>query len=140
MRKESALAVAVLLVTNLLHAHGGKPWPAPASAKKRKNPVAVTMLSLKEGAKLYREHCLVCHGEKGDGNSPWREKMPIDAADFTDTHMMGEMTDGEIFWKLSTGRELMPPFEKQLSERQRWHLVNYLRTLAREKSSDRHAH
>lgn len=135
MRGELVLGAVVLLAASLLHAHGGKPWPAPEAAKKRKNPVAATPLSLQVGAKLYRENCLVCHGEKGDGNGPWREKMPLDPPDFTDVHMMGEMSDGEIFWKVSTGRELMPGFQKQLSERQRWCLVNYLRTLVGDNSS-----
>ncbi len=54
----------------------------------------------------------------------------VKPADFTDPHMIGEMPEGEIFWKISEGRRPMPSFKKQLTEEQRWQLVNYLRTLA----------
>lgn len=107
-----------------------KPWPVPAAAKARKNPVAATEASVREGARMYRQLCLICHGEKGDGHGPWRDRMATDPSDFTDARRMGVMTDGELFWRLSKGRGLMPGFEKQLNERQRWNLANYLRTLA----------
>jgi len=44
--------------------------------------------------------------------------------------MMEEMTDGEIFYKISEGRRPMPSFKKRLTEEQRWQLVNYVRTFA----------
>jgi mono/diheme cytochrome c family protein len=40
------------------------------------------------------------------------------------------MTDGEIFWKMTEGRKPMPSFKKQLTDEQRWQLVNFLRTFA----------
>ena len=55
----------------------------------------------------------------------------VKPADLTDAHMMSEMTDGEIFWKISEGRQPMPSFKKQLSEEQRWQMVHYLRTFAK---------
>jgi mono/diheme cytochrome c family protein len=42
---------------------------------------------------------------------------------------MKDVTDGELFWKMSKGRGVMPAWEDQFSETQRWELVNYLRTL-----------
>ncbi len=140
MRRVVAAVLAALVASCLAWPHGGKPWPMPAAAKKRKNPVAVSPESVWEGARLYLLHCLVCHGEKGDGQGPWRDKLPLDPADFTDAHMMSEMTDGEIFWKLSTGRELMPAFKDKLTPAQRWHLVNFLRSLAKEKPAEKHSH
>jgi len=52
----------------------------------------------------------------------------VQPADFTDAHMMGEMTDGEIFYKITEGRKPMPSFKKRMTEEQRWQLVNYVRT------------
>jgi mono/diheme cytochrome c family protein len=43
--------------------------------------------------------------------------------------MMKKATDGELFWKITEGRPPMPSYEHQLSETQRWQLVNYLREL-----------
>jgi hypothetical protein len=41
-------------------------------------------------------------------------------------------TDGELFTWLSKGvpGTAMPPFEAQLSETDRWHVVNYIRGFA----------
>ena len=49
-------------------------------------------------------------------------------ANFTDAHMMSEMSDGELFYKMTEGREPMPSFRRQLTEEQRWQLVHYIRT------------
>ena len=48
-----------------------------------------------------------------------------------DVHAMDRITDGELFWKISHGRRPMPAFQDKLTERERWQLVDYIRTLAR---------
>ena len=136
MRRLSKLALAAvvpLLFAGLLYGHSKKPWPVPAAAKARKNPVAATAESLAAGAKLFQRNCAVCHGETGDGKGPWQDILTTQPGNFTDASRMAEHTDGELFWKISTGREQMPAFEKKLSEQKRWQLVNYLRALARSK-------
>ena len=54
----------------------------------------------------------------------------LDAAmpDLSDPKMW-KQSDGSMFYKITEGREPMPPAEN-LDEEQRWHLVNYVRTLA----------
>ena len=49
-------------------------------------------------------------------------------ADWTSGTVQAD-TDGELFWKISTGRGAMPPW-KQLSENDRWAVVRSIRTLA----------
>jgi len=41
-------------------------------------------------------------------------------------------TDGELFWKISEGREAMPGW-KSISEKERWALVHHIRSLAGKK-------
>ncbi len=125
----------VLVGTSLLLAQGAKPWPVPEKAKRRTNPVTATPDSIKEATLLFLGNCFVCHGAKGDGNGPQAGKLPRKPADFNDLKTMNDLTDGEIFWRMSTGRDPMPSFANKLNERQRWHLVNYLRTLAKGKPS-----
>jgi hypothetical protein len=48
--------------------------------------------------------------------------------------MMSAETDGEVFWKISTGRPPMPTWQT-LTETQRWELVNYIRTFAAKPSA-----
>lgn len=123
------LALAPALATWAV-AHGKKDWPAPEEAKKLKNPLAVTDASLAAAKAVFLDNCAQCHGEGGKGDGPEAPMYDVKPADFTDAHMMGEMTDGEIFWKISEGRRPMPEFKKRLTEEQRWQLVNYVRTFA----------
>jgi len=37
--------------------------------------------------------------------------------------------DGSLFWQITEGRKPMPSFKKDLSEEQRWQVINYVRTL-----------
>lgn len=140
MKTALKAASALLLGCGLLLAHGAKPWAVPEKARKRKNPLAATAESLRQGAALYQSNCLVCHGGAAQGDGPWVEKLMTKPANLADPQMMSEMTQGEIFWKISKGRDEMPRFEKQLSDEPRWHLVNCLRTFAREAKGDSGAH
>ena len=108
------------------------PWLAPASEKDVKNPVPAGPESLARGRDLFEKYCLACHGEKGDGKGPLAIRLHFTAADLTDAVGMTRQADGEIFWKISTGRDPMPSFKKDkgLPDAQIWDLVNHVRTLA----------
>ncbi|HEV2102703.1 MAG TPA: cytochrome c, partial [Candidatus Acidoferrum sp.] len=49
---------------------------------------------------------------------------------FTDSKITDAMTDGEIFWKITTGNRPMPSYKDRLTENDRWELVSFLRTFA----------
>jgi mono/diheme cytochrome c family protein len=112
-------------------AHTESGWTVPAEAKNLKNPVPVNETTLAAGKALYADKCAECHGEKGDGKGPQAETYSVAPSDFTDVQVMSEMTDGEIFWKITEGRRPMPGFKRQFSDEQRWQLVNYLRTFSK---------
>jgi mono/diheme cytochrome c family protein len=107
-----------------------QPWYAPKQAKELKNPVAVTSQALKSAGALYQQNCVICHGKTGASNGPAAGSLPQKPANFTDEKVMRTTTDGELFWKITTGRAPMPSWEDRLSEAERWQLVNYLRMLA----------
>ena len=121
--------VAVLILAGWVSAHDEK-WVAPPEAKKLKNPVAPNADNLSAAHAIYMDKCANCHGEKGLGDGPEAAMYDVQPSNLADAHMMSEMTDGEIFWKIGEGSKPMPSFKKQLSDEQRWQLVNYLRTLA----------
>lgn len=108
-----------------------RPWVAPQRVKLVKNPIKATPKALADAEPLFRLNCAGCHGENGDGNGPASVVLPRKAANFTDVKTMSTMTDGELFWKMSTGRAPMPAWKELLPVKQRWELVNYLRTFAR---------
>jgi mono/diheme cytochrome c family protein len=122
------IAIAALFFAGWAAAHD-KDWPVPPAAAKVKNPIAPTPDNLAAAKAIYMDKCANCHGEKGAGDGPEADMYTPAPASFTDVHMMSEMTDGEIFWKMTEGRKPMPSFKKQLTDEQRWQLVNYVRTL-----------
>jgi mono/diheme cytochrome c family protein len=123
------MAVVALLFAGWTAARD-KDWPVPPDAAKVKNPVAATPDNLEAAHAIYLDKCAGCHGDKGAGDGPQADMFTPAPAAFTDAHMMGEMTDGEIFWKMTEGRKPMPSFKRSLTDEQRWQLVNFLRTLA----------
>jgi mono/diheme cytochrome c family protein len=102
-------------------------WKAPPEAKGLRNPVKPTVTSLQRGRELYRTHCAKCHGLGGLGDGPSVGSLRTQGG--LNLTILGSETDGEIFWKISVGRGDMPPWELVLPPEDRWHIVNYLRTL-----------
>lgn len=105
-----------------------KPWIADASAKNLKNPIASDKSSIKKGKALYTIRCVICHGETGIGDGPGARALNPKPANHTSDKVQDE-SDGELFWKISEGRGAMIGWKLILSEEDRWHLVNYIRTL-----------
>ena len=112
-------------------------WELPEDADKTKNPVASTPESVTKGKELYLErtkgNCIFCHGETGSGNEANLPRLRRKPADLSNKERMTAITDGEAFWKISKGIQgIMPAGDKRMSEEERWHVVNYVRTLAKE--------
>jgi mono/diheme cytochrome c family protein len=103
-------------------------WSAPAAEAQKKNPVAATESSLAAGGKIYSKTCFMCHGKTGDADGPAVIELNIHPAKLSDPKLATE-SDGSLFWKITTGKKPMPAFGKRFSETDRWHLVNYVRTL-----------
>jgi mono/diheme cytochrome c family protein len=124
------LVLSLMAVVAVVFAHEKTGWVAPESAKKMKNPIKATRVSIEKGNEIYDKKCALCHGVKGDGKGPVSSGLNPKPADFTKSH--GEkMTDGEHFWKITTGKGGMPSFRRDLTEEERWHVINYINTLGR---------
>ena len=112
-------------------------WELPADADKKKNPVASSPESIAKGKELFetpRKGCVFCHGQTGAGNEANLPQLRRKPADLTNKERMTKITDGEVFWKITLGIPgIMPGREKAMSEEERWHVVNYVRTLAVDK-------
>lgn len=123
------LAVATMIATVVVGASVAAvlaqgEWKAPADAKAVKNPVK----GVGNAAKNIETNCVTCHGPKGKGDGAAAAALPPPKpADWTSAKVQSE-TDGELFWKISNGRGAMPPW-KHLPEKDRWEIVNYIRTL-----------
>lgn len=115
-------------------------WELPEDADKTKNPTEATPESVAKGKELYHErmkgNCVFCHGDTGAGNQTSIDsgRLRRKPADISNKERMAAMTDGELFWKVTKGiNGIMPAGERRMNEEERWHVVNYIRTLAKDK-------
>ena len=94
------------------------------------NPVPADPASVTRGAQLFATHCAMCHGPKGEGNGQLAALLANPPANLTLPVVQNKL-DGSLFLTLSfgvTGR--MPALNENLLVRERWDVVNFLRTLA----------
>lgn len=93
------------------------------------NPVTADDISLARGEQLFNINCVICHGQagKGDGTvAPFFEYKPADLSSV----IVQSQSDGAIFLTISNGvAGRMPPLNENLNVRDRWDVVNYVRTL-----------
>lgn len=115
-------------------------WSAPAAEKARSNPVPISRDGLMAAAEIYRENCAVCHGAEGQGDGP--AAADLDHAPANLFAMAQSHADGDLRWKIATGRGEMPGWAEVLSDEQIWMLVHYMKTLpafhVAKRAGDRH--
>ncbi|MCI0395417.1 MAG: copper resistance protein CopC [Chloroflexi bacterium] len=96
------------------------------------NPIPPNADSLATGQALYEERCLPCHGPTGAGDGPVGRTLNPPPADLTRHTAPGVHPDSRLYNWITNGfpDSVMPAFKDTLSDEERWHLVNYIRTLA----------
>jgi mono/diheme cytochrome c family protein len=93
------------------------------------NPVPADQASLERGAELFSINCVLCHGTGGKGDGPVASHLKNKPFDLTSFPIRSFQDDG-IFFTISTGvPEKMPALNENLTVRERWDVVNYVRTL-----------
>ncbi len=93
------------------------------------NPLPITGELLRRGEQRFTINCTPCHGQLGDGNGITRKigAMAV-VADLHDKRIV-EMADGELFYVITNGRNLMQAYGPNVSVADRWAIVAYLRAL-----------
>lgn len=100
-------------------------WDVPADKKAKNSYIKFDDATSKEGEVIYTKNCVSCHGNPGKGNSLKTLKpIPPDLSSVQTQNL----TDGELFYILVTGRMLMPSFQNVLSENERWKVISYIRS------------
>jgi mono/diheme cytochrome c family protein len=124
--RKIGLGLAIGLASTFVLAESSD-WRAPPSAANRPNPVPVNAYTIGLGEKLYVTNCLTCHGPEGKGDGPGAAALEKKPANLGKRIKETGEKDGELFWKISEGRAPMVTWKEQLTETQRWELVNYIR-------------
>lgn len=107
------------------------------------NPVPADEVSIARGAELYAIHCQMCHGENGQGTGTVAafliKRKPADLT----SDVVQNKSDGSLFLAITNGifnpdnslfpdvefSGQMPPLNENLTVRERWDVVNFIRTL-----------
>jgi len=93
------------------------------------NPVPADDVSISRGKTLFTINCIMCHGETGEGNGPIGALIANKPANLTSIITQSK-TDGALFLTITNGVEgKMPPMVENLTVRDRWDVINYIRTL-----------
>jgi cytochrome c oxidase cbb3-type subunit 2 len=99
-----------------------------------------TLRLVERGQEVYRQRCMGCHGEKGDGNGPAAAFLDPRPRDFTEpafkfrTTPSGSLpTDGDLFRTITRGvRWTAMPTWHELHEKDRLAVIQFIKTFAPE--------
>jgi len=106
--------------------------PPLASRALPVNPIPPNADSSATGKELYEKNCVACHGATGKGDGAIGLTLNPRPADLSLHAVPGVHPDGQLYDWITNGfaGTAMPTFRQSLNDDQRWHLVNYIRTLA----------
>ena len=127
-----ARLVAILAVVAVLFGCG-----EPAAEKSKAEPRDPAKVAL--GAKVYAQHCAVCHGAKLEGQPHWREKLPsgrMPAPPHDESGHTWHHTDEVLFGITKYGvrpkyappgyQSDMPGFADRLSDDEIWAVLSFI--------------
>jgi mono/diheme cytochrome c family protein len=119
-------------------ARGHHPMPASMTmeqaGKEYQNPLRRTGDVLARGRHVYNQTYIVCHGPKGQGDGMIVPKFPRPPSLLSDK--IRGYPDGNIFFIITHGQNLMASYASQIRPEDRWAVVHYLRALQRSVPSE----
>jgi mono/diheme cytochrome c family protein len=103
------------------------------ASKAVKSPLgSLTKDEMKEAERLYLVNCGICHGPKLDGNGPlWKDgngPYPAAPKNLVGDPIVSKMPEGQIFYSVTYGKNLMGSYASQLNTRQRWMVIAYVKS------------
>lgn len=102
------------------------------ASRSLQNPIAsLTAEQVKETERIYLINCGICHGAKLDGNGPlWKDgdgPYPSKPATLVGDAKYEAMPEGQMFYSLTYGKNLMGSYASQLTAKQRWEVITYIK-------------
>lgn len=102
------------------------------ASKLVKNPIdSLSAKDEAEAERLYLVNCGICHGAKLNGNGPLYKdgNGPYAAKPAT---LVGDakyeaMPDGQMFYSVAYGKNMMGSYASQMSRKQRWMVIRYIK-------------
>ncbi|MEI7662329.1 MAG: c-type cytochrome [Bacteroidota bacterium] len=100
-------------------------WVVPDDQKAITAPAKFTPDMQKQGELIYTKNCQSCHGLPGKDN--WVKQLVPPPGDLAKEKAQ-KQTDGEIFFRITTGKAPMPEFRNIIAEDDRWSVIAFLRS------------
>lgn len=91
------------------------------------NPTPADRASVQRGKRVYDVYCAVCHGAEGRGDGPIIGRFPNPPSLLADRAR--GLPDGALYHVITTGQGIMASYAVQVRPADRWHVINYIRTL-----------
>jgi len=105
-----------------------------AAAEKLTNPIPADEKSVAYGEKMFKIYCTPCHGMSGKGDGLVGAKLLLKPYDLT-ADQTKERSDGFIWGYMTFGGAVMPSYANDLSVKERWHVINYVRKVLQQGQS-----
>ncbi len=100
-----------------------------AAGAELKNPVTLNDQTLADGKKTYEIYCMVCHGEKGDGQGSIVQGGAFPPVSPYST-LLKDKQEGKMFHSITYGRNLMGSYAPLVSAEDRWKVIYYIQKLS----------
>jgi len=103
----------------------------PSSAKSLRNPMSLTPELMVEARHHFADHCAVCHGNDGSGNTEMGHNLYPKAPDMRQKATQS-LSDGELYFIIHNGIRLsgMPAWGAESDhDHDSWALVHFIRRL-----------
>ena len=92
------------------------------------SPLLTNQANIEAGEKIYVAMCTQCHGAEGKGNGALSVNGHI-AGIPSYSDKLKDLPEGKMYHTLTWGKGLMGSHASQLSQRQRWEVIEYIKVL-----------
>ena len=95
-----------------------------------KNPLpSLSSVDSAEASRLFNINCAVCHGTDGKASGPIAKGGKLGGIKDLTSDEVVKLADGTIYHIMTYGKNNMGSYASQLDRKQRWMIVQYVRTL-----------
>src|SRR5215468_3354140 len=118
-----------------LLARNARRLATPRNARLMENPVLDSPEIQREARRHFADHCAICHGNDGSGDTPIGDGLYPKPPDLRKRETQ-DLSDGELFWIIENGVRFtgMPAFSSngdhasgnQSGEQDSWKLVHFI--------------
>ena len=113
---------------NLPYPYPNTPEGYEAAGVELKSPLESTAANIEAGALLYGQMCTQCHGAEGKGDGAISRNGHIAGIPDYSTKLK-DLPEGKMYHTLQYGKGLMDSHASQLSQKERWLIIEFIKTL-----------